>query len=78
MSFLDSRRFLPIMSGEDDYYLGKDDLFFHLRKYLLDRTATKRIFLFCRRRRGQFKSGLTPISGELVVNFAWESCRSGR
>ena len=66
------------MSGEDDYYLGKGDLFFSLRNYLPDRTATKRIFLFCRRRRGQFKSGLTPVSGKLVVNFAWESRQSGR
>ena len=49
------------MSGEDDYYLGKGDLFFPLRNYLPDRTATKRISLFFRRRRGQFKSGLTPV-----------------
>ena len=61
------------MSGEDDYYLGKGNLFFPLRNYFPDRIATKRIFLFGRRRRGQFKSGLTPVSGELVVNFAWES-----
>ena len=44
------------MLGEDDYYLGKGDLFFPLRNYLPDRTATKRIFLFYRRRRGQFES----------------------
>ena len=49
------------MSGEDDYYLGKGELFFSLRNYLPDRTDSKRIFLFCRRRRGQFKSGLTPV-----------------
>ena len=66
------------MSGEDDYYLGKGDLFFPLRNYLPDITVTKRMFLFCWRRRGQFKSGLTLVSGELVVNFAWESRRSGR
>ena len=44
------------MLGEDDYYLGKGDLFFPLRNYLHDRTATKRIFLFYRRRWGQFES----------------------
>ena len=49
------------MLGEDDYYLRNGDLFFPLRNYLPDITATKRIFLFCRRRRGQFESKLTPI-----------------
>ena len=49
------------MSRVYDYYLGKGDLFFPLRNYLPDITATKRISLFCRRRRGQFKSGLTPV-----------------
>ena len=53
-SFLDSGRFLPIMLGEDDSYFGKGDLFFPLRNYLPDRTAAKRTFLFCQRRRGQF------------------------
>ena len=46
-SFLESRRFLPIMLGEDDSYFGKDDLFFPLRNCLSDRTAAKRAFLFC-------------------------------
>ena len=49
------------MSGEDHYYLGKGDLFFPLRNYFPDITSTKRISLFCRRRRGQFKGGLLPI-----------------
>ena len=47
--FLDSGQFLPIMLGEDDSYFGKGDLFFPLRIYLPDITATKRNFLFCRR-----------------------------
>ena len=49
------------MLGEGGYYLRNGDLFFPLRNHLPDRTATKRIFLFCQRRRGQFKSGLTPV-----------------
>ena len=52
--FLDNGRFLPIMLGEGSSYFGNDDLFFPLRNYLLDRTAAKRTFLFCQRRRGQF------------------------
>ena len=58
---MDSGRFLPIMLGEDDSYFGKGDLFFPLRNYLPDRTATKRTFLFCRRRQGQFMSKLTLV-----------------
>ena len=46
-SFLESRRFLPIMSGEGGSYFRKDDLFFPLRNCLPDRTAAKRAFLFC-------------------------------
>ena len=58
---MDNQRFLPIMSEEDHYYLGNGDLFFPLCNYFPDRTATKRISLFCRRRRGQFKGGLSPV-----------------
>ena len=66
------------MYGEDDYYLGKSDVLFLLLNYLPDRAATKRIFLFCQRRRGQFKSGLTPVKwragcqlrlGELIEEY---------
>ena len=46
-SFLESRRFLPIMLGEGGSYFGEDDLFFPLRNCLPDRTAAKRAFLFC-------------------------------
>ena len=58
---MDSGRFIPIMLGEDDYYFGKGDLFFPLRNYLPNRTAIKRTFLFCRRRRSQFMSELTLV-----------------
>ena len=60
-SFLKSGRFLPIMLGEGGSYFGKDDLFFPLRNCLPDRTAAKRAFLFCQRRRGQFMGGLTLV-----------------
>ena len=59
--FLESERFLPIMLGEDGSYFGKDDLFFHLRNCLPDKTAAKRAFLFCQRRQGQFMSELTLV-----------------
>ena len=42
-------------------YFGKDDLFFHLRNCLPDRTAAKGAFLFCRRRQGQFMGELTLV-----------------
>ena len=42
------------MLGEGGSYFGKDDLFFSLRNYLPDRIASKRAFLLCQRRRGQF------------------------
>ena len=51
-SFLESRRFLPIMLGECGSYFGNDDLFFPLRDYLPNRTAAKRAFLLCQRQRG--------------------------
>ena len=57
---MDSGRFLPIMLGEDGSYFGKGDLFFPLRNYLPDKTAAKRTFLFCQRRRDQFM-------GELIL-----------
>ena len=58
------------MLGEDDYYLGKGDLFFPLRNYLPDKTATKRTFLICLRRQGQFKSELTPVKWRA----GWQLC----
>ena len=61
MSFLDSGRFLPIMLGKDDSYFGKGDLFFPLHNYLPDITATKRTFLFCQRRHGQFMGELMLV-----------------
>ena len=36
LSFLESRRFLPIMLGECGSYFGKDDLFSLLLNYLPD------------------------------------------
>ena len=59
--FLESGRFLSIMLGEGGSYFGKDDLFFDLRNCLPDRTAAKRAFLFCQRRRCQFMSELTLV-----------------
>ena len=58
---MESERFLPIMLRESGSYFGKDNLFFHLRNCLLDRTAAKRTFLFCQRRRGQFMGELTLV-----------------
>ena len=49
------------MLGEGGSYFGKDDLFFHLRNCLPDRTAAKRAFLFYQRQRGQFMSELTLV-----------------
>ena len=60
-SFLESARFLPIMLGEGGSYFGKDDLFFPLSNCLPDRTAAKRTFLFCQRRRGQLMGELTLV-----------------
>ena len=58
---MDSGRFLPIMLEEDDSYFEKGDLFFSLRNYLPDITATKRTLIFCQRRRSQFMSELTLV-----------------
>ena len=60
-SFLESGRFLPIMLGEGGSYFGNDDLFFPLHNCLPDRTATKRTFLLCQRRRGQLMGELTLV-----------------
>ena len=49
-SFLESRRFLPIMLGECGSYFGKDDLFCLLRNYLPDRAAARNTLLFSWRR----------------------------
>ena len=45
-SFLEIRRFLPIMIGESGSYFGKDDLFFLLRICLPDMAAARSAFLF--------------------------------
>ena len=59
--FLESGRFLPIMLVEGDSYFGKDDLFFPLCDYLPNRTAARRTFLLCQRRRGQLMDELTLV-----------------
>ena len=59
--FLESGPFLPIMLGEGGSYFGKDDLFFLFRNCLPDRTAAKKAFLLCRRRRGQIMDELTLV-----------------
>ena len=58
---MESGRFLPIMLGEGGSYFGKNDLFFPLRNYLLDRTVAKRTFLFCQRQQGQLMGELTLV-----------------
>ena len=57
-----SGRFLSIMLGEGSSYFGNDDLLFPLHNCLPNRTAAKRAFLFCQRRRGQF-------IGELILEI---------
>ena len=46
-TFLESRRFLPIMLGESGFYFGKVDLFLLFYNCIPDRTTAMRAFLFC-------------------------------
>ena len=61
-SFLESRRFLPIMLGEGGSYFGKDDLFCLLRNYLPDRAAARNALLFSWRRADRLVGDLILIS----------------
>ena len=60
-SFLESRRFLPIMLGKGGSYFGKDDLFCLLRNYLPDKAATRNAFLFSWRRADRLMGNLILI-----------------
>ena len=48
---MENGRFLPIKIGEGGSYFGKDDLFFFLCNYFIERAAVGSAFLF-RWRRG--------------------------
>ena len=58
-SFLENRRFIPIMLGECGYYFGKDDLFFLLHNCLPDRAAVRNALLFYWRRGDRLMGDLT-------------------
>ena len=60
-SFLESRRFLPIMLGEDGSYFEKDDFFCLLRNYLPDRATGRNAFLFSWRRADRLMGDLILI-----------------
>ena len=70
LSYLEGRRFLPIMLGECGSYSGKDDLFFLLRICLPDRAAARNAFLFYRRRGDRLMGYLTYImKSRLTASF---------
>ena len=77
-SLLDSGRFLPIMLGEGGSYFGKGDLFFPSHNYLPDRTAAKRTFLFCQRRRCEFMDELMLVKWRAGWQLRWEELRIGK
>ena len=60
-SFLESRRFLPIMLGEGGSYFEKDDLFCLLCNYLPDRAAARSAFLVSWRRADRLMGNLILI-----------------
>ena len=60
-SFLESKRFLPIMLGEGSSYFGKDDLLCLLRNYLPDMAAARSAFLVSWRRADRLMGDLILI-----------------
>ena len=69
-SYLEDRRFLPIMLEESDSYSGKYDLFFLLRNCLPDKAAARNAFLFYQRREDRLMGDLTYImKSRLAASF---------
>ena len=57
------------MLGESGFYFGNDDLFLLLYNCISDRTAARRDFLFCYRRRGQFMGELAHSVKSLATSL---------